>query len=205
VDNKQLILVDCGHSYSLSDLIDSFKLNNLDIKNLTALVLTHHDHDHMGTAKELKEMIPNLKIYASKIEAPFISKKVTPPRLQQAYDSLIHMNDDEKKFAMGFIKTLELLKAVEVDYLLEENNILPWLGGIKVLSTKGHTPGHISLYIPKLNSVITGDAMVLEDGFPEIANPRFTLNMDDAKHSFDMLLGLKVKTYYCYHGGKFSR
>jgi glyoxylase-like metal-dependent hydrolase (beta-lactamase superfamily II) len=49
--------------------------------------------------------------------------------------------------------------------------------------------------------VITGDAIALEDGKPVIANPQFTLDIEQATKSMEKLLSLKAKAYYCYHGG----
>ncbi|WP_349946049.1 hypothetical protein ABFV83_18775 [Lacrimispora sp. BS-2] len=51
------------------------------------------------------------------------------------------------------------------------------------------------------NSVITGDAAVIEGGQLVIANPQFTLDLDTAKASFHKLISLDADRYYCYHGG----
>ena len=74
----------------------------------------------------------------------------------------------------------------------------------RVVATPGHTSGHISLYFPKLNSVITGDAAANENHELVIANPHFCLNMDNAKHSLRKIQNLQADTYYCYHGGKIA-
>jgi 7-cyano-7-deazaguanine synthase in queuosine biosynthesis len=46
--------------------------------------------------------------------------------------------------------------------------------------------------------------IALEDGTPVIANPQFTLDMEQAAKSMEKLLSLKANTYYCYHGGIYS-
>ena len=43
----------------------------------------------------------------------------------------------------------------------------------QIVATPGHTSGHISLYFPDLDSVITGDAAVQDNCELEIANPDF--------------------------------
>ena len=82
---------------------------------------------------------------------------------------------------------------------------MPWCGVCRVIATPGHTPGHISLFVEKDSIVITGDAFVLEDGRPVIANPQFTLDMTEAESSLNKLLSLNAKAYYCYHGGVYTK
>jgi glyoxylase-like metal-dependent hydrolase (beta-lactamase superfamily II) len=59
---------------------------------------------------------------------------------------------------------------------------------VRVIATPGHTPGHISLYLPELDTIISGDAMALENGKPVIANPQFTLNMEEAAASMERFI-----------------
>jgi glyoxylase-like metal-dependent hydrolase (beta-lactamase superfamily II) len=79
------------------------------------------------------------------------------------------------------------------------------LCGCKIVATPGHTPGHISLYLPDQGVVIAGDAMALENGVPAIANPQFTLDPKAAKASMDKLLSLGADIYVCYHGGTYQK
>lgn len=43
-------------------------------------------------------------------------------------------------------------------------------------------PGHISLFLTKTNSIVTGDAAVIENGELVIANPQFTLDLNLAEN-----------------------
>ena len=69
------------------------------------------------------------------------------------------------------------------------------------MSTPGHTKGHISIYLPECSTLITGDALVLEDGRLTIANPQYTLDLERANESAEKIRALDVKTIICYHGG----
>jgi glyoxylase-like metal-dependent hydrolase (beta-lactamase superfamily II) len=54
---------------------------------------------------------------------------------------------------------------VQVDELLSDGQILPVLGGLHVVETLGHTPGHISLFAPSAGVLFCGDSIVSgEDG-----------------------------------------
>jgi glyoxylase-like metal-dependent hydrolase (beta-lactamase superfamily II) len=48
---------------------------------------------------------------------------------------------------------------VVVDVPVDDGDELPLLGGIRLLHTPGHTPGSISLFIPKESLVIVGDLL----------------------------------------------
>ncbi len=56
-----------------------------------------------------------------------------------------------------------------------------------------------------VGSTPTSNAMALEGGIPVIANPQFTLDMEEATKSREKLLDMKARTYYCYHGGVYYR
>ncbi|MBN3490430.1 MBL fold metallo-hydrolase [Acholeplasma equirhinis] len=204
-DDTNVILVDSGPIGSIDLISDALNKHQLSIDKLTGLVLTHHDHDHVGSAAKIKLANPKIKVYASEIESIWITKKEKPLRQQQAESTLHLVPDSEKEFAHRFISILESLEPVNVDYYLNDGEILPWCGGVKVISTPGHTPGHISIEIINENVVISGDAIVLENHLPAIANPSFTFNMEDAVKSFDKLMKMDVKTYYCYHGGMYKK
>lgn len=80
---------------------------------------------------------------------------------------------------------------------------LPWCGGIDIVHTPGHMPGHISLYLPASKTLIAGDAVVIEQGKLNIANPQFTLDLDEAVRSVQRLLAYDIEQLICYHGGLF--
>lgn len=46
--------------------------------------------------------------------------------------------------------------------------------------TPGHTPGHISLYFLQSKTLVAGDAVVIENGVLDIANPQFALDLEAA-------------------------
>ena len=81
---------------------------------------------------------------------------------------------------------------------------MDWCGGCRVIATPGHTPGHISLFMENDSIIITGDAIALEDNQPVIANPQFTLDIEQATKSMDKLLSINACSYYCYHGGVYT-
>ncbi|NLM57669.1 MAG: MBL fold metallo-hydrolase [Clostridium sp.] len=204
-DEKNIVLVDCGFIGSLTTIEKELAQYGLTVKQLTGLVLTHHDHDHMGAAAALKRVNPNLKIYSSPEEAPYISAQDKPLRLKQAEELQETLPPDQQDFGRAFCDMLRRVEPVPVDDFLNDSDKMDWCGGCRIIATPGHTPGHISLFLEKDSIVITGDAMALEEGRPVIANPQFTLDLNQAENSLNKLLSLKANAYYCYHGGVYGK
>lgn len=200
-DKDNLVLIDCGFSGSLPMLEREMEGLGVSVQQLTGLVLTHHDHDHMGAAAALKRTNPNIKIYASAVEAPYISAQEKPLRLLQAEEMQKILPPEQQDFGRAFCDMLRRVESVQVDVFLRDGDYMDWCEGCRILATPGHTPGHISLLMEKDKIVITGDAIAVEDGKAVIANPQFTLDIDQATKSMERLLALNAKAYYCYHGG----
>ena len=77
---------------------------------------------------------------------------------------------------------------------------LPFANNIKVISTVGHTPGHISLYLEKDKLLIAGDALTIQDG--KLIKTSEQLNYDNTSYnqSLEKLSNLTINTIICYHG-----
>ncbi len=198
---KSTVLVDCGWIGALPNVERELKEIGLSVQELTALVLTHQDHDHMGAAAALRRANPDIKIYASPAEEPFISGREKPLRLRQAEEMQETLPPEMQEFGRAFCELLRRVEPVAVDRLLQDGDRMDWCGGCRVVATPGHTPGHTSLLLEDESLVITGDAMALENGLPVTANPQFALDREAAEASLEMLLALKARAYYCYHGG----
>lgn len=200
-DDEYLTLVDCGFIGSLRLLEIELGKHGISIEQLTALVLTHHDHDHMGAAAALKRANPRIQIYSSLEESVYISAREKPLRLVQAEELQAQLPPQQQAFGRMFCDMLRRVEPVTVDAHLTDSQETGWCGGCQVLLSAGHTPGHLSLYCKELDAVIVGDAFALEQNTPVLANPQFTLDVEMAKRSMKKLLSLKARTYYCYHGG----
>ena len=203
-DSEDIVLIDCGFIGSLPMLEAQLEQHGLSVRDLTGLVLTHHDHDHMGAAAALKRANPNVLIYSSFEEAPFISAREVPLRLRQAEEMQKTLPPAQREFGEAFCAMLRRVEPVQVDRFLRDGDHLDWCGGCRVIATPGHTPGHISLLVEKGKIIITGDAIALVENHPVVANPQFALDLEQAEKSFKKLLSMKAEAYYCYHGGVYS-
>ncbi len=105
--------------------------------------------------------------------------------------------------AEQFIRFLQSLEPIPVDRAVLPAETLPWCGGIDIVHTPGHMPGHISLYLPASKRLIAGDAVVIEAGKLDIANPHYTLDLEAAVRSVEALLDYDIEHLLCYHGGRY--
>lgn len=202
ISNDEIVLVDCGYPEFLPLLETEMKSKGIDPSLLTKVLITHHDDDHMGALYEIKEKYPNIKVVASEIESEYISGKKKSLRLVQAEEFLKVMPEEQKQFGLEFCETLRKIKPVNVDIMVRDGDFFDWAGGCQIISTPGHMPGHISLFLKESNSIITGDAAVIENGKLVIANPYFTLDLNIAENTLEKIKAMNVDNYYCYHGGK---
>ncbi|HOZ14287.1 MAG TPA: MBL fold metallo-hydrolase [Tenuifilaceae bacterium] len=192
-------LVDCGYEETFDELCLQLKRNGLEIKDLTGVIITHDDYDHLEGLRLLKQKNSNLKVNCGIFEKDAISGIVKSERLIQA-EELFHSTPDEyKTWSLNFINKLKRVPKFDVDRTLADNEYFE--SNIIVKHTPGHTQGHISLFYTQEKTLIAGDAIVIENGKLNIANPQFTLNMALALKSVEKIKNLKPKKIICYHGG----
>lgn len=192
-------LVDCGYDETSDELQRELNAFGVDSGDLTGVIITHDDHDHLGGLRQLKQKNNNLKVVCGEHEKDSVSGKIKSERLVQAENSLTTIPEEYKSWALNFIEKLKKVQRFAVDEVLCDNAIFE--DALIAVHTPGHTKGHISLFLPKEKTVITGDALVIENGAFNIANPAFTLDMQQALKSAEKIKNLNPLKIICYHGG----
>ncbi|KYG29730.1 MBL fold metallo-hydrolase [Priestia endophytica] len=201
--NNELTLVDTGCINFLTLIENEILKNGYEMKNLKNIIITHYDDDHIGSLYDFKEKYPWITIIASEVESKYISGELKAERLVQAEEMLENMSNEDMEFGKWFIQQLKNLKPVLINKKVHDGDMI-LDNECRIVATPGHTSGHISLYFPRLKSIITGDAAVKENHELVIANPQFCLNIEKAQQSLIKIKNLKAENYYCYHGGKFT-
>lgn len=195
-------LIDCGYEETVDELVSELNASGLALSELTGVIISHDDHDHLGGLSALKNRNKALKIYCGSIETDSVSGKIKSERLVQAENSLCGIPEEYKEWALGFIDMLKRVQRVSVDECFEDNEVFE--NEMLILHTPGHTKGHISFYFPKEKILIAGDAVVVENGEPDIANPAYTLDIKQAVSSVEKIKALAPAKIICYHGGVFD-
>jgi len=69
----------------------------------------------------------------------------------------------------------------DVEHVIKGGETLPDCGGIHVIHTPGHTAGHISLHLPRVKTMIAGDAIV-SAGEHLMVSPTYLSSDPEAAH-----------------------
>jgi glyoxylase-like metal-dependent hydrolase (beta-lactamase superfamily II) len=193
-------LVDTGFPGQGPVLEAALKAHGLTMADIDRVILTHQDVDHIGNLPALAA--GRATVLAHRLEAPYIEGrerllKFNPERMRHVLERM------PQEARAAFEQLMSNPPQAHVDVLLEDGEELPLYGGIRVIHTPGHTPGHISLYFPAYRVVISGDAMRMVNGQLEGPGPEVTPDMPTALAS---LRKLPADTEYvlCYHGGLYG-
>jgi glyoxylase-like metal-dependent hydrolase (beta-lactamase superfamily II) len=186
-------LVDAGLPDQIQAISAALVKAGIGVRDLRRIIFTHQDLDHVGSGAALVRQ-SGARVLAHPADAPHIDGSLRP--LKPSPEML------EQRPQMR--EVLERLEPVGVDERLEDGTILNLVGGTKVISTPGHTPGHISLYLERSKVLIAGDALRAERGSLNGPNPSMTLEMRTALQSMRRLADLDIDTIVCYHGGVVS-
>ncbi|MFD2200823.1 MBL fold metallo-hydrolase [Shivajiella indica] len=195
----KVFLIDCGYEESFEEFFIALKNEGLCIDQINGIFISHDDIDHLGGLKKFKEKNKSIQIFCGVLEENSISGKIKSERLIQAENLLDSMPDISKSWALDFIQSLKDIKRFEVDKTFEDGEVFE--NDIIIIHTPGHTRGHISFFIPEQKTLIANDALVLENGEFGLANPSFTLDLQNAINSIHKLKELKPQKVICYHGG----
>lgn len=204
-DDSIAILVDTGFPGQAPLIRDAMQQADVSFNEISKIIVTHQDIDHIGGLPViLTESKLTVEVLANEIEKPFIQGekpllKYTQDAIERSTNSLPPEVAAEVRKAMQ--RVLENPPKAKVDKTVVDAEELPYCGGLTVIDTPGHTPGHISLYHRRSKTLIAGDAMRIEEGQLLGPDPRPTLDMETAIRSVAKFKQYDVRTVICYHGG----
>ncbi|MTV51091.1 MBL fold metallo-hydrolase [Heliobacillus mobilis] len=208
-DNETVLLVDTGFPGQLPLLREAIEKAGIPYTKLNKVIITHQDIDHIGNLAAIQNESPyQIEVFSSEQEKPFIQgekrlvKMMKPEAIEKAVESL--PKDLPEEMRKAFKYTLENPPKGTIDRVVEDGQILPYCGGITVILTPGHTPGHVCLYHQPSKTLIAGDAMNLIDGQLTGPNPQYTNNVNEAFESLKKLNMFDIERVISYHGGLFQ-
>ncbi|CAH1196201.1 putative metallo-hydrolase YflN [Paenibacillus allorhizoplanae] len=205
LDEQGAVLVDTGYPGTLPLLHKTIKNLGVDASTLDSVILTHQDIDHIGGLPALLEDSSHpLEVFASELEKPYIQGdkmliKVTPASIERAVANL--PADTTPEWRDAFRRNLENPPKAPVTTILEDGQVLDRCGGIVVILTPGHTPGHLSLYHKKSKTLIAADSMVVAEGELQGPIPAYCADYPLALQSLRKYLQFDIEQVLCYHGG----
>ncbi|HEX5691765.1 MAG TPA: MBL fold metallo-hydrolase [Roseiflexaceae bacterium] len=183
-------LIDTGLPGQLDAIAALLAEAGVEVADLKQIILTHQDIDHVGSLHDLVAA-SGAKVLAYAAEVATIDGTTLPRFLRP---EILAQRPELRPVAERF-------KSTPVDTELQDGDHLDLAGGVQVIFTPGHTPGHMCLYHETSRTLIAGDALTSEDGRLNGPNPGATQDMVVAAQSVRKLAALDVRKIVCYHGG----
>jgi glyoxylase-like metal-dependent hydrolase (beta-lactamase superfamily II) len=183
-------LVDTGLPGQYDAISTALGEAGLGVADLTRIIITHQDIDHVGSLHDLVQA-SGARVLACAVEAPFIDGTRQP---RFALPEVLAQRPELRPVAERFQPT-------PIDEQLQDGARLDLAGGVRVLFTPGHTPGHMCLYHERSRTLFAGDALTADNGKLQGPNAGATPDMPLAQQSIRKLAELDVQTIVCYHGG----
>ncbi len=192
-------LIDTGMPGSEAAIGEHLGHLGLEWKDIRRIIITHQDIDHIGGASKIVGS-SNAEVFAHLDDIPYIQGEQRLLKMDPGHIEAMMQAFQEKQNAQP-TQLFENLPKIHVNRALAGGEKLPYGGGIVVIHTPGHTPGHISLFLPTDHLLIAGDALRMEHGVLEGPNPKATPDLPQAIASLRKLLGYPIDRVLCYHGG----
>jgi glyoxylase-like metal-dependent hydrolase (beta-lactamase superfamily II) len=200
-DDQHAVLIDVGMPGSLTEIKAAMEKAGVPFDHLDAVILTHQDIDHIGSIQEVIGAAgKTIDVYSHAEDKPYIEGDQVPIKMTREWVTkmLSAVPEEMRKQAEeAFPKTT----SAKVTQIVSDGDVLPMFGGLQVIFTPGHTPGHISLFHQPTGTLIAGDATVSLNGELLGPKPAATPDMPLAIESLKKFTKLDVARVICYHGG----
>lgn len=203
-NNDSLILIDTGFPGLFNQINEAIENEGLEFSKLNTIIFTHQDIDHIGNVHDIFKKVPgDIKTFSHEQEKAYINSEKIPVKLAKLQANLENLPDN-MKVAYKMLKAGFENNKVNIDETLIDGQELPYCGGITVIHTPGHTPGHICLYIKQWKILIAGDIFCVNDGI--LCREDENLNFDNELNleSIQKLMKYDIETVICYHGGLYN-
>ncbi|TGE30950.1 MBL fold metallo-hydrolase [Desulfosporosinus sp. Sb-LF] len=203
-DNDTVILIDTGFPGQLPQIREAIEKAGVSFDKLNMVILTHQDIDHVGSLSSILKELPNgVEVLAHKEERAYIQGEKLPVKVAQLE---AHLNSlpIEMKTIYEKMKAFYENNKFCVDKTISDGEELPYCGGITVIYTPGHTPGHICLYLKYCKTLIAGDILQIDGGILIHAPQSTNFDIDLSIISLKKLMQYDIETVICYHGGLYG-
>jgi len=204
-DNDHVILIDTGIPANLEAIKNQMESVGVSFARLNTIIATQQDIDHIAGIKGILLEKPSVLVLAHEADKPYIQGDKKVKRLNTKFmERIKDLPEDEQRRIVDMFENSH----VKVSHTVGDGDVLPYCGGITVIHTPGHTPGHICLYHQSSKTLIAGDALNILHG--ELVGPNEDpmieddVNADDAINALKKLTDYDIKQIITYHCGLFN-
>jgi glyoxylase-like metal-dependent hydrolase (beta-lactamase superfamily II) len=166
-----LALIDAGLGLASARVLQQLRSSGRQLSDVKRILITHAHPDHVGGLAKL-QMATGAQVVAHTLEWPVIAGKVFETTRQET----------------------------PVRYEVRGGETLPEvLGGLRVIFTPGHAPGHVCFWQPDRRLLFCGDVMMR---LPRLRLPfaAFTVDMAENKRSIKKIAEFEAEVVCFGHG-----
>lgn len=188
-DSGGLTIVDAGLPFAPAVIVRQLRAAGRDPREVKHILVTHAHPDHVGGLPVLKALT-GARVIASALERAVVEGRVavaqTPP--------------EKLTGARRYVRPPAMrLRGTVVDQEVANRDLLDIMGGLEVIATPGHTPGHVSYWQPRRRILLCGDVMV-NGLWLRLPAPAFTYDMEENRRSIGRLARLEARVVCTGHG-----
>jgi len=157
INDNEAALIDTGIKRNGERILKYIFSNNIDLKYI---IITHAHGDHHGCAYMIKEKT-NAKVACHLLDVPLLEDRDL--QFKESYCKFTPPNEEKLKEFNEITG-----ESVKCDVILRDNDVLN-VGNLslRIIHSPGHTLGSISIYIPNLKALFTGDNLQWTSDFLE--------------------------------------
>ena len=177
----ELSLIDCGYAGSEGRIAQAIQGHGREISELRRVVVTHGHPDHAGSARALSEIGATILIHPADAE-----------NLRTTWPEALARPTRGRIFAA-------MTPDVPTFQPIEDGDVLPILGGLRVIHTPGHTPGSVCLYGARDRVLFVGDVLQRRFGRVSYASGLYSDDPAAARRAVKRLAVLDVERVVFSH------
>ena len=177
----ELSLIDCGYAGSEGRIEQEIKRHGRAMAELRRVVVTHGHPDHAGSARALAAIGATVLIHPADAE-----------NLRTTWAEALARPTRGRIFAA-------MTPALATFEPIEDGDVLPMLGGLRVIHTPGHTPGSVCLYGARDRVLFVGDVLQRRFGRVSFASGLYSDDPAAARRAVKRLAELDVERVVFSH------
>jgi len=182
INGEELTIIDTGTSGNAQKTVAYIQKLGHQPADVKTIILTHFHMDHMGSAKELKDLT-NAKVAVHTEDADYVSGKKPLPK--------------PKNILFRAVSSFVKPAPVQVDVILKEGDKI---AGLSVIHTPGHTPGSIMLLNEERKVLFAGDTLRYDGKKVSGAPEQFSADPNQVRESIAKVSTLNFDIMLPGHG-----
>lgn len=181
IDGGPASLIDTGYAGSMPAIERALSGLGRRLEDVARVVCTHGHPDHAGSAQALADRGMEVFIHPADAE-----------RMRTGWGSAVRHPSRGRIFAA-------MTPPLEHFTPLADGDVLPILGGLRVIQTPGHTPGSVCLYGVRDRVLFVGDTLQRRGGKIGFASALYSDDRRAAERAVKRLAQLDVEVVVFSH------